>query len=425
MNLFRRFFASMFFLCIAGLPLSAVADWKIVDALDVSPLIPDILDALMMVATGGYEFFVNNGKGIIYLLVWGVLAITIGLYAVKLFFPKQWLSFFGFSASDEIGKVDGFKMSENMLKPAIRAIIAAVVLLQIRPVFVTEWLVNPFLQFGSLYTDALIQTIPQMNFIPPQVECPQNIVEKAWISESSCKFLVQPVATLSYANNQIVKRGFEFMTNGLRGLLTIISHNAGENILNVLTGLFLIITFVSCNIFMALLIVQAIFNFGMALILYPFQVLVWVAKKNDKWFDVWPAFSGIIKALQELIITMIACAFILCVNIAIVRSMFSWNSSVFSVASGGMAHTNLPMATSASMGFGAHSVLWLSSILTFFVMLRIFNLTRDKITQYTGSGMDKLYKSVTGDAKTTFGKIKALPNKIKEIGKVAGWIKSK
>lgn len=425
MNLFRRFFASMFFVCIAGLPLSAVADWKIVDALDVSPLIPDILDALMMVATGGYEFFVNNGKGIIYLLVWGVLAITIGLYAVKLFLPKQWLSFFGFSASDEIGQVDGFKMSENMLKPAIRAIIAAVVLLQIRPVFVTEWLVNPFLQFGSLYTDALIETIPQMNFTPPQVECPQNIVEKAWISESSCKFLVQPVATLSYANNQIVKRGFEFMTTGLRGLLTIISHNAGENILNVLTGLFLIITFVSCNIFMALLIVQAIFNFGMALILYPFQVLVWVAKKNDKWFDVWPAFSGIIKALQELIITMIACAFILCVNIAIVRSMFSWNSSVFSVASGGMAHTNLPMATSASMGFGAHSVLWLSSILTFFVMLRIFNLTRDKITQYTGSGMDKLYKSVTGDAKTTFGKIKALPNKIKEIGKVAGWIKSK
>lgn len=402
-----------------------MADWKIVDALDISPLIPDILDALMMVATGGYEFFVNNGKGIIYLLVWGILAITIGLYAVKLFLPKQWLNFFGFSASDEIGQVDGFKMSENMLKPAIRAIVAAVVLLQIKPVFVTEWLVNPFLQFGSLYTDALIKTIPQMNFNPPQVECPQNIVEKAWISESSCKFLVQPVATLSYANNQIVKRGFEFMTNGLRGLLTIISHNAGENILNVLTGLFLVITFVSCNIFMALLIVQAIFNFGMALILYPFQVLVWVAKKNDKWFDVWAAFSGIIKALQELIITMIACAFILCVNIAIVRSMFSWNSSVFSVAAGGMAQSNLPMATSASIGFGGHSVLWLSSVLTFFIMLRIFNLTREKITQYTGPGMDKLYNSVTGDAKIAFGKIKALPGTVKKIGKTAGWIKGK
>lgn len=425
MNIFRRFFSYLMFACIVASPMSAMANWKIVDALDVSPLVPDVLDALMMIATGGYEFFVNNGKGIIYLLVWGVLAITIGLYAVKLFLPKQWLSFFGFSASDEIGKVDGFKMSENMLKPAIRAIIAAVVLLQIRPVFVTEWLVNPFLQFGALYTDAMIENIPQMGFNPPQVACPQDIVEKEWISESSCKFLVQPVATLSYANNQIVKRGFEFMTNGLRGLLTVISHNAGENILNVLTGLFLVITFVSCNIFMALLIIQAIFNFGMALILYPFQVLVWVAKKNDKWFDVWPAFSGIIKALQELIITMIACALILCVNIAIVRAMFSWNSSVFSVAAGGIANTNLPMATSESIGFGGHSVLWLSSLLTFFVMLRIFNLTRDKITQYTGSNMDKLYKTVTGDAKIAYGKVKALPDQIKKIGKIAGWIKGK
>lgn len=58
-------------------------------------------------------------------------------------------------------------------------------------------------------------------------------------------------------------------------------------------------------------------------------------------------------------------------------------------------------------------------------MLRIFNLTRDKITQYTGSGMDKLYKSVTGDAKTTFGKVKALPDQVKKIGKIAGWIKGK
>lgn len=234
--------------------------------------------------------------------------------------------------------------------------------------------------------------------------------------------MVQPISDLSHANNQIIKRGFEFVTRGLAGLLTPIPHG-GQDFLNLVTGIFLIVAFVGCNLFMALLIIQAIFNFGMALMLYPFQVLVWVAKPSDKWFDIWPAFSSIVEALQKLIITMIACAFILCINLAVVRALFNWNSSVFVTAADGMASSNLPVAAAGNApAFGEHSILWLSSILTFYLMLTIFNKTREQLNKYAGAGMDDLYKQVTSDAKTVWSGAKT---NAKKLGTAFGWIKKK
>jgi hypothetical protein len=150
----------------------------------------------------------------------------------------------------------------------------------------------------------------------------------------------------------------------------------------------------------------------MALVLYPFQVLTWVVKKNDKWLDFWPAFDGIIKALQKLIITMIACAFILVVNVAVVRALFQWNSSVFVVASGGSATSNVPQVASSAMGFGQHSVLWLSTILTFYLMLRIFELTREQLDKYIGKGMSNLHDDVKKDASATWKNANAYARKL-------------
>ena len=133
------------------------------------------------------------------------------------------------------------------------------------------------------------------------------------------------------ANNAIIKRGFEFLSSGLRGLMTVIPHG-GNAFLNLITGIILIMTFFSSNLFMALLIIEAIFKFGMALVLYPFHVLSYVAKPSDKWLDIWPAFAGITKELQQLVITMIMCSFMLCINIAIIRALFTWNGSLFTVA---------------------------------------------------------------------------------------------
>lgn len=417
---------AIFYVAMAGIllsPMSAyAADGNIVDALNLAPLIPTILDALMMVASGGYDFFVGDGNGIIYILVWGFLAVSIALYALKMYFPKMWVSFFGFSGGGEMtGGIDGMTIATNMLKPAIRAIVAVTVLLQLKPVYLTDWLINPFLQFGALYTESITETINESGINAPKIDCPPSIIQQGWISPESCEFLVQPVSDLSHANNQIIKRGFDFINSGLRGLLTLIPHG-GENFLNIITGIFLVFTFVASNLFMALLIIQAIFNFGMALVLYPFQVLVYVVKPSDKWLDVWPAFGGITKSLQKIVITMIACAFILCVNIAVIKSLFQWNSSVFVVAAGGTATSNVPTAVNNALGFGQHSILWLSSILTFYLMFHIFNLTREQLDSYVGKGMDNLYNQVKSDTKILTGRVKSVGS---AIGTAMGWIKKK
>jgi len=217
-----------------------------------------------------------------------------------------------------------------------------------------------------------------------------------------------------------------FITSGLTGLMTLIPHG-GRDILNLITGIFLVWAFVASNFFMALLIIQAIFEFGMALILYPFKVLMFVAKpKNpDKWLDPWNVFGekgGIIESLKKLVVTMIACMFILVVNIAAVKALFNFNHSTFVVAAGGSASSNVPVVVNQAMGFGQHSVIWLSSLLTFFLMFKIFELTRGQLMVYVGEGSDDLYKKASGDAKNAWKKTNEWR---KNIGKALGWVKKK
>ncbi len=428
MNFFKRIlFPAILLACMFAMPVPALADWDIVDSLNLAPFVPMVLDSIMMVATGGYEFFVEgtDGNGIIYMLIWGFFIVSLTLGIIKMFFPKTWVSFFGFSGGGDFadGKVDATNLVQNnLLKPAMRAIIAAAILLQIKPIFVTEWLVNPFLQFGAIYTEALTDSLNRPGAAAPKIECPPDIIAKGWISKSSCEFMTQPVSILSHANNQVIKQGFDFLLRGLRGLLTLIPHG-GEDFMNVVTGLVLITTFVSSNLFMALLVIQAIFFLGMSLILYPFQVLSYVAKPSDKWLDIWPAFSGITSALQRLVITMIACAFILCINVAVIHALFRWNSSVFVVSAGGTAVTNVPQIANTASGFGQHSLTWLSAILTLYLMFRIFKLTQEQLDAYVGGkGMDGLYKNVTSDAKKLATNVKNIGT---SIGKAAGWIKKK
>ncbi len=417
----------MFFVSLMVAMFCAPSDAhaNIIDALNLAPFVPMVLDAFMMVATGTYEFFVGtlDKPGIIYTMIWVFLGFTMTVGLVKMYIPKKWLGFIGISGGGEFesGKITAFKIVEDILKPGFRAVIASVILLQLKPVYLTEWLVNPFLQLGAIYTHAITEQINETGMQAPDVQCPPDIIEKAWISESSCKFLVQPVSDLSHANNQIIKRGFDFLTTGLRGLITLVPHG-GEDFLNLVTGIILIITFVGSNLFMALLIIQGIFNFGMQLILYPFSVLTYVFKSSDKWFDIWPAFGGITKALQQLIVTMIACAFILCINLAIVKALFQWNTSVFVTAAGGSAYSNVPTVANSAMGFGEHSIMWLSAILTFYLMFRIFDKTQEQLNKYIGGGMDDLYKQVKSDAKATVGTVKKWGT---GVGKAIGWIKDK
>lgn len=410
------------FVVFAFLTNSAHAD--ILDAYNLAPFVPLVLETMMNIATSLYNFFVGNGDGIIYLLIYAFLAFYIGLYLVKMHLPKDWLGFLGFSGGGEMwdGKADVWKITDEVLKPCLRAIIAGVFLLQIKPVYVTEWLVNPFLEFGSFYTEQILTNVNHSTIDATDAPvCPVSIEESGWISKRSCDFLVKPVYIISQENNKVIKYGFDFLKTGIRGVMNLIPHG-GEDIMNIITGILLLFAFISANVFMALLIIQAIFDFCLSLIMYPFNVLAWVAKKSDKWFDILPAFSQIIDALKNLIITMIACAFILCVNIAVVRALFNWSSSVFVVAAGGISTSNLPSITNSAMNFGQHSILWISALLTFFLMQNIFKMTRDRLDMYTTKD-HWLYDKVTSNAKTLWGKAKATPGTVKNILETAKKLK--
>ena len=398
----------------------------LVDALDLAPFVPLVLESMMSIAMASYNFFVGqNGTGIIYSLIWLFFGLSITLYLTKMYLPKNWLANFGFSGGGEMvdGSVDGWKISENILKPALRAFIATVVLLGVQPTIITKVLAEPFLRLGNVYTTQVLKGmhVAGTEFTP--ITCPENILESGWISENSCNFLTQPVSNLSAANNRMITRGLRMIKNGLRDLMTIVAAD-GADFLNVITGIILVITFVSSNIFMALLVIQGIFDFGLQLILYPFYVLTYVTKSSDKWLDLWPAFDGIVKALKTLVITMIACAFILCINIAVVKALFQRHESIYSVAAGGSASSNVPYADPgvAFMGFGEHSVTWLSAILTIYLMYQIFQMTQKQLMKYIGSSQDALHKQVIGDAKGMLNSGKGLWN----FGKTAvGWFKKK
>ena len=261
----------------------------------------------------------------------------------------------------------------------------------------------------------ILKTVNNSSFAGADApECPASIEEHGWISKRSCDFLIKPVYIISKENNRIIKYGLDFLKTGLAGLMTLIPHG-GENIMNIITGILLLTAFISANLFMALLIIQAIFDFCLALIMYPFNVLMWVAKKSDDWMNFLPAFNQIIDSLKKLVITMIACAFILCINIALVRALFNWSSSVFVVATGGVASSNVPSITNSAMNFGQHSILWISSLLTFFLMQNIFKLTRERLDLYTNGTRHDLYNNVSGDIKTVWKRTKAAPEKIKNI----------
>lgn len=423
MNFIKKFLCGLFLLLGVCTPNMAFAGWGLldVDSLDVSGLIPIVLSAFMEVADGTYSYFVSaeNG-GLIYLLVWGFLILYITTYLLKLYMPKFWLSTFGFKSGDSIDNTGGTKIAENLLKPAIRAIVAATILLPAKPEFITSILINPLLQFGSIYTSEIMKISSDVGFgradeaTIVQQDC-QKI--EGWLTKESCEYLVQPVHVLSHANNTVIKRGFRYLSSGLTSLLTLMIHDGGQGFMNIITGLLLIATFVGCNVFMALLIIQAIFSFGMAIILYPFSVAAWVAKKDNSWFNPWPAFSGIIEGLKKIVITMIACAFILCVNMALVSALFQWNNRLFVAAAGGIAYSNVPSVNSISTGFGGHSVLWLSCLLTFMLMQKMFEITKDKLTGYAGKDSTALYEQVKSDAKTTWGIVKNIPGKTKSAWK--------
>ncbi|MDR0803663.1 MAG: hypothetical protein LBO08_01050 [Rickettsiales bacterium] len=402
----KRFFF-LFSLFLIIFPISAFAEWGIVDSLNLAPYVPMVLNALMTVAQRTYAYFVGtlDSPGIIYIMTWCFVAIYIAMYLLKMYLPANWGQFFGMNDTGSMwdGKVKPFQMGTNLLKPGIRAIIAVSLLLPIQPRMFSDILINPFLEFGAYYTHGIQEAAAAVSpFGMPEhlEECPVEITtgDDGFITKKSCDFIIQPISIVAHANNQIVKRGLNMLMNGIHNLMGLIPRGNGGSFVNIITGLILASTFVSCNFFLALLIIQGVFDFGMSLVLYPFKVLQYVMQnKNDSWLDLWAPFGQIVTALKKLVVAMIASMFILIVNVAVVAALFNWNSSVFVAAAGGMATSNLP--SGGGSGFGAQSMVWLSAIITLLLFKKIFDMSKKKILEYTEDGSDKLYKEAAQDYK--------------------------
>lgn len=149
MNFIKKFFAAI--VCFLGAFVPGVANAAIIniDSLDISGLVPIVLDAFMFVANGTYAYFVGHGDGIIYLLIWGFVAFYIASYLIKLYIPKFWLKTFGFKApSVTADNATPTKIGEDLIKPGIRVLVAVLVLLPLRPQFLANAVINPFMHLG-------------------------------------------------------------------------------------------------------------------------------------------------------------------------------------------------------------------------------------------------------------------------------------
>ena len=348
----------------------------LVDIFSLAWTVPLIMDSMMAVASAVYDYFVGNG--IIQALMGAWVVFWIGLYLVKMYFPKNWLALFGFSGGGEAytfgEKFGGWQVGEIVFKPMMRAIFAMIILLPLRPTFITQVLIEPFFAFGAMYTDVIIQTVmPEM--AAAEIPCPHDLGE--FMSEGACRSLARPVHNISVLNNSVIMNGFQFLLLGFGG-----GFIAG--FMNIITGLFLIVTFFTSNLFTALLLIQGIFKFGLELIFYPFRVLISVVKstneKEKTWFDPITALGSLADSLKALIIAMIAVSFMLIINISVVRALFNASPDV-------------------EMGFGGHSITWLSAIMTFLILQKVFVMTRDYMEKFvTDKDMTGYYDKVSKDA---------------------------
>ena len=350
--------------------MDRLLDW-LMELFSLAWVIPLVLDSMVAIAVAVFDYFV--GTGIIYVMIWGWLAFSIGLYLVKIYFPKQWVELFALSGGGQMyeSATDGWSISKDVAKPLLRASFAIVVLLQIKPGNITYYVVDPFLEFGGVYVSSITRTVlgtPSES----KAKCPEDM--DGYMSPEGCKFIVQSVHEISQVSADAIRKGFTFMIIGFADGIT-------NGFLNIITGLFLIVAFFSGNLFMALLIIQGVIKFGMALIAYPFRVLVYVVKiptkEEDKtWINPWPAFEGIFKSLQKLIIAMIAVAFLVLVNLSVSGVMFNFTPGDVK-------------------GFGEHSVGWLTAVMTFLLMYKVFELTREQLDKYVDDkDMTGFYDSV-------------------------------
>ncbi|MDR2770308.1 MAG: hypothetical protein LBB08_02555, partial [Rickettsiales bacterium] len=219
--------------------------------------------------------------------------------------------------------------------------------------------------------------LPDGAGVKSPAKCPDSV--NGYLSKDSCEFLVGPIDDISAVNNDVIKKGFEFLASGLVNFMKPLGWGIKDGFLDSITGILLITTFFSSNMFMAMLIIEGLFALGLALILYPFKVLLYVMKDDDQWINPWPALGDLVSALKRLVVAMIVAAFMLLINVSIAGALFDLDAE--------------------STEWGGHSVTWLGCIMTFWILHRVFQKTREKLESYLADKeMTGFYDKVKGQA---------------------------
>ena len=96
-----------------------------------------------------------------------------------MYFPKMFLGFFGVSGGGEMANgVAPQKIIDDVIHSGVRAVIAVAFLLQLKPVFLTQWLVNPFLQLGAVYTHTITESINEAGIRAPEIQCHRKSLKR-------------------------------------------------------------------------------------------------------------------------------------------------------------------------------------------------------------------------------------------------------
>ncbi|MDR2685448.1 MAG: hypothetical protein LBB23_01590 [Rickettsiales bacterium] len=366
---------------LVSLPM--VPDW--LNATSFDKFVPLVIQAMMGAAAGVYDYFVPVLSG----LLWIVIVFNSAVFTTKQFFPANWLSFLGMNGGGYWAKptdlIRGIPM--RLVKQIVRASIATLLLLTIRPSLITDTIINPMLRVGTMITEFVVpsSTASRAQCLPGAT--------REFFDEKLCSDFANPIASIVYKNNQMVALGLsiinmKFPANGggvaANAAGVVSPPDLGKGIFNFIVGLFMAGTFFMFGLRLASILLQGILDFCFAIILFPFKVFSYCLKatEGDDWFNPGDALGDIIESLRKLIVTMIVAGIATTINMILIASV---------VGSG--------TANLSGGGWGTGIMTILGSVLCLLIMNKFYEIAKEKIAQYGGANNTALYDLTKKTAK--------------------------
>lgn len=363
--------------------LPAVPDW--ISATSIDKFVPFLIEIMMNVSAGLYDYFVP----LLTMLMWTLVAFNLAVFVIKQYIPGDYLGFLGIGDGGKYYN-DAASMSwgipERLAKQIMRGAIATTILLGARPAFLTEVIINPFLSIGTTYTEFILNASNVNANVPaaPARQCET----RDFFSPEVCTNLSNPIAGIIYKNNQVVTLGLTMMSIPafMTGAPRVRGGDLGGWLFNFIVGLALVATFFISGLLLASLLIQGILNFCFEIMLFPFKAFKFVMQSHDTWANPWVALEGIITSLRKLVVSMIVSGIMVIINVTLIGAMFG---------AGGLG--------SEMNSWADKFTTLLGCVLCIVVLYRLFDIAQEKMTAYGASVDKEFYGNLTGAA-TNLGK---------------------